>query len=81
MRISVVFCSFICLYISFFRSSAMLIQPVVFRNQQGSVSEGISMQGLLGEVLCLGLGGLACLNPDSVSCFRDRKENLETSRM
>lgn len=39
------------------------------------------MQGLLGKVVCLGLGGLAWLNPDSVSCFRDRKENLETSRM
>lgn len=45
----------------------MLTQPVVFRHQQGSVSEGISMQGLLGKVVCSGLGGLAWLNPDSVS--------------
>lgn len=39
------------------------------------------MQGLLGRILCLGLGGLAQLNPENVSHFRDRKENLETSRM
>lgn len=59
----------------------MLTQPVVFRQQWRAVLGGTSMLGLQGRLLCLGLGGLAWIDPQTVSCFRDRKENPETSRM